>query len=124
MKFYTVIGWTDPNPTIIADSAQEAAEKYNRYSNLGFVPMPKIPGNPPPGDTACYGDPRYIPEQWSEDLDVFQRQIDDQTCYFVEPLCFGEKRCIECKNSPMTFVIPEDHDYLAKIFFSPIGLDE
>ena len=115
MKLYHVLSWSDQNPAIIADSAHQAGEKYLAFSGLNFTPPPRHPSAPDPDDTACFGDPEtFPPGDWISNPSGWESGIDDLCCFFVEPVCLGEKRCIECQGG-VHLVLREDIELVADL---------
>jgi hypothetical protein len=120
VRFYHIIGWADQNPVIIANSAQEAGEKYIKKTGLNFrtPPLRQTENSKKTDrDSACFGDLSTFPIQgWSVDPVISEQQLEDTCCFWVEPVCMGEAKCIECRGSSGLYLyLQEDIDFLAKL---------
>lgn len=113
MKLYHITAWADENPVIVANSAIEAGKKYIAKYKLPYV---LLHGD---ADTASFADILTIPKKWAEpQTPEFQNQNDGLCQFFVEPVCLGEKRCVDCasyRQDGITISLFEDVKLIASL---------
>lgn len=94
MKLYHIIEWDRHNLATFANSAREAGEKLFKAMGGGYSSFILLDES---SDTACFGLP--------DDADVK---------YYVDPVCLGDKKCIECQGGVL-LTIDEDIELLAQL---------